>query len=200
MYSLFLRAHCFRAAGAGKGNGDHDTASSRPQQIRFSFFCRGPRDQLMSFKIYTKTGDDGTTGLFGGGRVAKDSLRIESYGAVDELNSAIGLARAHPLAKEHDDLLGIVQEQLFIVGADLATPRANEAKNVRAMRVTSEEIVCLERAIDDLEVGLPPLKNFILPGGSPSGASLHLARTVCRRAERRVAALMHQEAQAASPV
>jgi cob(I)alamin adenosyltransferase len=148
----------------------------------------------MSLKIYTKTGDDGTTGLFGGGRVAKDSLRIESYGAVDELNSAIGLARSHPLDRGHDELLGTVQEQLFILGADLATPRSNEAKNLRAMRVTSEEIVCLERAIDDLESGLPPLKSFILPGGSPSGAALHLARTICRRAERRVAALMHQEA------
>jgi cob(I)alamin adenosyltransferase len=147
----------------------------------------------MSLKIYTKTGDDGTTGLFGGGRVAKDSLRIESYGAVDELNSMIGLARAHPLGAEHDTLLGMVQEQLFVVGADLATPRANERKNLAVMRVTTAEITCLEQAIDKMEVGLPALKNFIMPGGSPSGASLHLARTICRRAERRVAALMHLE-------
>lgn len=147
----------------------------------------------MSFKIYTKTGDDGTTGLFGGGRVAKDSPRIASYGDVDELNSAIGLARSWPLLPEHESLLGTVQEQLFVVGADLATPRSNEGKKLSVMRVTEAEITCLERAIDEMEVGLPPLKNFILPGGSPSGAALHLARTICRRAERSVAALMHQQ-------
>lgn len=148
----------------------------------------------MAFKIYTKTGDDGTTGLFGGERVEKDSLRIESYGTVDELNSAMGLARAHGLSIEHDRLVGMIQEQLFVLGADLATPRSerNEKKN-SLPRVTPYDIECLEQAIDSMEEELPPLKHFILPGGSAAGAALHLARTICRRAERHVVSLMHRE-------
>ncbi len=143
----------------------------------------------MAFRIYTKTGDDGTTGLFGGERVSKDSIRIESYGTVDELNSAIGLARSLGPPPEHDPLLGTIQEQLFVLGADLATPRSQELKKSSLPRVTTAEIVCLERAIDALEDTLPPLKTFILPGGSPCGSALHLARTVCRRAERHVVTL-----------
>lgn len=146
----------------------------------------------MAFKIYTKTGDDGTTGLFGGHRVAKDSLRIQSYGTVDELNSVMGLARAHGVGAEHDELLAMVQEQLFILGADLATP-AGSGKNFPLPRVTQDEVECLERAIDRLEETLPELKNFILPGGTPAGAALHLARTVCRRAERLVVVLVQEE-------
>jgi cob(I)alamin adenosyltransferase len=147
----------------------------------------------MAFKIYTKTGDDGTTGLFGGERVAKDAPRIESYGIVDELNSLLGVVRTHRLRVEDDDLLGTIQEDLFVLGADLATPHGKEGKNFSIPRVTSSSIECLERAIDRLEEDLPPLKNFILPGGSPPGAMLHLARTVCRRAERAVVSLMHEE-------
>ncbi|MBS1912010.1 MAG: cob(I)yrinic acid a,c-diamide adenosyltransferase [Bacteroidetes bacterium] len=147
----------------------------------------------MADKIYTKTGDDGTTGLFGGRRVAKDALRIEGYGTVDELNSFIGLARSSgTMQAEHDDLLATIQEQLFVLGADLATPH-DAMKNFSLPRVTASETACLEQAIDALEATLPPLKNFILPGGSPAGAALHLARTVCRRAERKVVALAHEE-------
>ncbi|HVK37593.1 MAG TPA: cob(I)yrinic acid a,c-diamide adenosyltransferase [Candidatus Kapabacteria bacterium] len=147
----------------------------------------------MAFRIYTRTGDDGTTGLFGGARVAKDSLRIEGYGDVDELNSALGLARAQGLRRDHDELLGLVQEQLFILGADLATPLRGEDRRPAVPRVTAAEVVCLEQAIDDLEENLPALTSFILPGGTPAGATLHLARTICRRAERRIVALLHQE-------
>lgn len=146
----------------------------------------------MADKIYTKTGDDGTTGLFGGRRVAKDSLRIEGYGTVDELNSVIGLARAHGATPDHDALLATIQEQLFVLGADLATPHG-AMKNFQLPRVTPSDIECLERAIDTLEESLPPLKNFILPGGSAAGAALHLARTVCRRGERAVVMLAHEE-------
>ncbi|MEP7217820.1 MAG: cob(I)yrinic acid a,c-diamide adenosyltransferase, partial [Bacteroidota bacterium] len=146
----------------------------------------------MADKIYTKTGDDGTTGLFGGRRVAKDSVRIESYGTVDELNSVVGMARAAGVLPEHDQLLSTVQEHLFILGADLATPQGG-MKNYSLPRVTAAETECLERAIDALEEGLPPLKNFILPGGTPAGAALHLARTVCRRGERLVVMLIHEE-------
>ncbi len=146
----------------------------------------------MTLRIYTKTGDDGTTGLFGGHRVAKDSLRIESYGTVDELNSLLGVARAHGTVPSHDELLGMVQDGLFVLGADLATPRGAE-RTFTIPRVTQEDVECLERSIDHLEETLPPLSNFILPGGTPAGATLHLARTVCRRAERVVVRLAHEE-------
>jgi cob(I)alamin adenosyltransferase len=147
----------------------------------------------MAFKIYTKTGDDGTTGLFGGGRVAKDSIRIESYGSVDELNSTIGLARSHGMEPEHDTLLGTIQDQLFVLGADLATPPGPEPGKSMIARVTGGDVLCLEQAIDSLEENLPPLRNFILPGGSPAGAALRLARTICRRAERLVVGLTRDE-------
>lgn len=146
----------------------------------------------MALKIYTKTGDDGSTGLFGGKRVAKDSLRIESYGTVDELNSLLGMVRTEAHSEEFDPLLGRLQEGLFVLGADLATPHGGE-RSFLIPRVTSSDIECLEREIDRLEEGLPPLKNFILPGGSSAGAALHLARTVCRRAERVVVRLTHEE-------
>lgn len=146
----------------------------------------------MALRIYTKTGDDGTTGLFGGHRVAKDSLRIESYGTVDELNSLLGLVRSYDITTDHDALLGTVQEGLFVLGADLATPRVSD-RSFQIPRVTEGDVECLERAIDLLEEGLPPLANFILPGGTQGGATLHLARTVCRRAERIVVRLTHEE-------
>lgn len=147
----------------------------------------------MALKIYTKTGDDGTTGLFGGGRVAKDAPRIESYGSVDELNSMIGVARAHGLQPEHDDLLAQIQHQLFVLGADLATPEQARGKNFSIPRVTAADVECLEHAIDGLEETLPPLTSFILPGGSLAGATLHIARTICRRAERHVVSLWREE-------
>lgn len=147
----------------------------------------------MAFRIYTRTGDDGTTALFGGSRVAKDSLRIESYGDIDELNSAIGLARAHGVRADHDEILGMLQEHLFVLGADLATPIHGEGRGPQVPRVTIAEVECLEGAIDRLEEELPALKTFILPGGVPAAAALHLARTICRRAERRIVALAHQE-------
>lgn len=148
----------------------------------------------MALKIYTKTGDDGTTGLFGGQRISKDALRIEGYGTVDELNSVLGVARAHGVIPEHDRLLGEIQETLFVLGADLATPVDREPSNFQLPRVTPSDIECLERNIDRLEETLPPLKSFILPGGTLAGSALHVARTVCRRAERRVVTL-----QAADP-
>ena len=140
-------------------------------------------------KIYTKTGDDGETGLWGGQRVSKDSLRVQAYGTVDECNAALGVAR---LANDTvlDPLLAQVQSQLFVVGADLATPA--EAANIP--RVSESEIAFLEAAIDQLEGMLTPLRQFILPGGSPAAAHLHLARVICRRAERCVVSLAHEEA------
>jgi cob(I)alamin adenosyltransferase len=143
----------------------------------------------MALKIYTKTGDDGTTGLFGGQRVAKDSYRIEAYGTVDELNSVLGQARALGVTAEHDELLGEIQEALFVLGADLATPVDREPAKFQIPRVTSSDVECLERAIDRMEESLPTLKSFILPGGTTAGATLHVARTVCRRAERCVVSL-----------
>ena len=144
-------------------------------------------------KIYTRTGDSGETGLFGGGRVAKDALRVEAYGAVDELNAALGTARATGLNTALDTVAGRVQRELFDLGADLATPPDSTARAETIVRVASERVSRLEQDVDAFEEGLPPLDAFILPGGSPSGAALHLARTICRRAERRTVALARAE-------
>jgi cob(I)alamin adenosyltransferase len=154
---------------------------------------RGPHRKrifgiLSRVKLYTKTGDDGTTGLFGGGRVKKASLRVEAYGTVDELNAAIGVARTTKLERVTDGVLGQVQIDLFTLGAELACVPGREAKlSMKLLEAADAEH--LERAIDAAEEGLPPLKSFILPGGSAQAATLHLARTVCRRAERGVLAL-----------
>lgn len=136
-------------------------------------------------KIYTKKGDSGETSLFGGTRVPKSSERIEAYGTVDELNSFVGLAASYDLSSEGTDYLRRVQELLFTLGADLATPPSSKT---RIDRIASEDVSFLENAIDEMEKDLKPLKNFILPGGSQAGATLHAARTICRRAERAVVA------------
>lgn len=140
-------------------------------------------------KIYTKTGDAGETGLFGGQRVPKDALRVHAYGSADECNAAIGVARAAGLDAELDELLGAIQAQLFVVGADLATP----GESPHIPRVGEAEVGFLEQAIDRLEAELEPLRQFILPAGTPGAAQLHLARTVCRRAERWAVSLAHAE-------
>lgn len=139
-------------------------------------------------KIYTKTGDDGTTGLFGGARVKKASARVEAYGTCDELNAVLGIARATKLDTFTDDVLAKVQVDLFTLGAELATVPGKEDKLGMAL-LTNDDAERLEKAIDAGEEGLAPLKNFVLPGGSPQAASLHLARTVARRAERAVLSL-----------
>ena len=138
-------------------------------------------------KIYTKRGDDGSTGLFGGPRVRKDDLRVSAYGDVDELNSALGVARE----ELKDDLLALVdsmQSELFTLGAELATPDAAAAPK-EMQRIAAGQVQRLEREIDRLTGELPPMKNFILPAGSRAGAALHLCRTVCRRAERKIVEL-----------
>ena len=132
-------------------------------------------------KIYTKKGDSGETSLFGGQRVSKSTERIEAYGNVDELNSFVGLAASYDLSEKGTDYLRKVQELLFTLGADLATPPTAQA---RIERIGADDIRFLEDAIDEMEKDLETLKNFILPGGSQPGATLHIARTVCRRAER----------------
>jgi cob(I)alamin adenosyltransferase len=139
--------------------------------------------------IYTGGGDRGETGLFGGGRVRKDDLRVEAYGAVDELNASLGMAATLPLPGELAALLRRIQDELFVLGADLATPPDATARADRVVRLKAGAAKALEPEIDRLEAQLPPLRTFILPGGSPAGAALHLARTVCRRAERRVVTL-----------
>ena len=144
-------------------------------------------------KIYTKTGDAGDTGLFGGGRVPKDDPRVEAYGDVDELNAVIGMARATESLPRVDDVLLPIQRDLFAIGALLATPdREKMAQHLAKARIDDTRIAELERAIDDGESELEPLAAFILPGGSRKAAALHVARTVCRRAERRVVSLQHQ--------
>jgi cob(I)alamin adenosyltransferase len=137
-------------------------------------------------KIYTKTGDDGETGLFAGPRVKKDDPRIEAYGTVDELNSVLGLVRSAKPPADIDRLLACVQNELFDLGAELATP---DPKSRGTNLITQQNVESLEKAIDQFDANLPPLKTFILPGGTPAAAWLHLARTICRRAERRVVTL-----------
>jgi cob(I)alamin adenosyltransferase len=142
-------------------------------------------------KIYTRTGDDGTTALGSGERVAKNDLRVEAYGTVDETNAAIGLARTQLAAGEEgvDARLARIQNDLFDLGADLCVPR-ERAKAARApLRITETQVERLEREIDDMNEALQPLRSFVLPGGSPAAAALHVARTVCRRAERIMVAL-----------
>jgi len=138
-------------------------------------------------KIYTKTGDAGDTGLFGGGRVPKSHPRVEAYGDVDELNATIGVARAAGPEPQIDTLLLRVQQDLFAIGALLATPdRAKMRMHLDKAKIDQERIAELEHAIDAADTELEPLRSFILPGGSPKAAALHVARTVCRRAERRI--------------
>jgi cob(I)alamin adenosyltransferase len=132
-------------------------------------------------KIYTKKGDSGETSLFGGTRVPKSHERIEAYGTVDELNSFVGLAASYELSDTGTKYLRKVQKLLFTLGADLATPPSSKT---RIDRISADDVAFLEEAIDELEEDLEPLKNFILPGGSQPGATLHVARTTCRRAER----------------
>lgn len=148
-------------------------------------------------KIYTKTGDTGETGLFAAGRVRKDDPRIEAYGSVDELNSFLGLARAEALPAEVDALVARIQNQLFELGAELATP--DPAKR-GADAISGDEVAGLEAAIDAHEERLEPLKTFILPGGTPGAAALHVARSVCRRAERRTIALLNTPGEDVSPL
>jgi len=148
----------------------------------------------MSMKIYTRTGDQGDTGLFGGGRVPKSHPRVEAYGDVDELNASIGLARAIELMPRIDEVLVPLQRDLFAIGALLATPdRDKMKKQLEKANIDERRIAELEHAIDDGDRELEPLKSFILPGGTPKAAALHVARTVCRRAERRVIALQEEE-------
>jgi len=145
-------------------------------------------------KIYTRTGDAGDTGLFGGGRVAKTHPRVEAYGDVDELNAAIGLARAIELMPRVDEVLVPLQRDLFAIGALLATPDHDKMKKqLEKANIDDQRIRELEHAIDEGDQELEPLKAFIVPGGTPKAAALHVARTVCRRAERRVVALQGDE-------
>lgn len=137
-------------------------------------------------KIYTRTGDDGSTGLLGGSRVGKDDPRIVAYGAVDELNACLGVCRASGLAALIDDVVARLQHDMFMLGAELASPQ----ELPQGTEVLGDDAIArLEKSIDDFEATLAPLRQFILPGGSPAGAALHVARCVCRRAEQGVVAL-----------
>jgi cob(I)alamin adenosyltransferase len=139
-------------------------------------------------KIYTRKGDGGETGIWGGRRLSKDDPRIEAIGAVDECNAAIGMALAHGLPAQLRDILLPVQAQLMVAGSELMAPeRAGPGSSLP--RLAGQDVAALEDAIDALEAGLPELRNFILPGGSVPAAALHTARAVCRRAERRVTTL-----------
>jgi cob(I)alamin adenosyltransferase len=155
-------------------------------------------------RIYTRSGDDGTTGLVGGERIRKSAGRIAAYGTVDELSSVIGVSRAalrepgwdHPVSHTIDAWLAWTQDALFNLGSELATPRKAEA--MRGPRVGTDDALALEHAIDEAQDQVPPLTQFISPGGSLPGAQLHVARTICRRAERLVVMLRQEEPGGAS--
>lgn len=140
-------------------------------------------------KIYTKSGDKGETSLYGGKRVPKDDVRICAYGTIDELNSYIGLIRSRNLKSNVEEVLQIIQNDLFVLGAYLATPIDSDKKP--SIEKAVDHIPLLEKTIDSCEVELKPLKHFILPGGSETAAHFHIARTICRRAERNVVKLHH---------
>ena len=140
-------------------------------------------------KIYTKTGDRGETGLFGGERVSKNSIRIEAYGTIDELNSFVGLAIIEVSDKSVKDLLQKIQNWLFSIGADLATPDNEKTKKLNIIRTPEQYYLYIEKEIDKYESKLDKLRNFILPGGTKGASLLHICRTITRRAERLVVAL-----------
>ncbi|PWJ84796.1 ATP:cob(I)alamin adenosyltransferase [Pseudaminobacter salicylatoxidans] len=148
-------------------------------------------------KIYTRTGDDGTTGLGSGERRLKSDTRVEAYGTVDEANACIGLARLHTAADhpQIDAMLARIQNDLFDLGADLATPDTGKPLGYEPLRIIPEQTARLEAEIDLLNKNLQPLRSFVLPGGSPASAALHLARTVARRAERIMVALAQDPAE-----
>ncbi|MBI2126553.1 MAG: cob(I)yrinic acid a,c-diamide adenosyltransferase [Thaumarchaeota archaeon] len=143
-------------------------------------------------KIYTRTGDKGETGLFGAGRVSKASLRVEAYGEVDETNSHIGLVRSFTKDRKLSSMLGGIQADLFVLGSDLATPLDSPSRK-KVPKITARDIKRLEKIIDQVEGELEPLRKFVLPAGSQTASLLHVARTVCRRAERRIVALKEKE-------
>src|SRR4029078_12334675 len=161
--------------------------------MSFISCIRGKICRFETMKIYTRTGDAGQTGLFGGGRVYKDDPRVEAYGEVDELNAFLGAARAVEVMPRIDEVLVPIQRDLFSIGALLATPDLEKMhNNLAEATIDDRRIRDLEHAIDECEKELEPLKAFIIPGGSRKGAVLHIARTVCRRAERRVVRLQRE--------
>ena len=144
----------------------------------------------MSFKIYTKTGDKGTTGLYGGARIPKYHIRIESYGTVDELNSHLGLLRDQITDVDDQKIVETIQNRLFTIGSNLAS---DPSKEIKTPDLTENDILLLENGIDNIDSVVPPLKNFILPGGHIAVSQAHVCRCVCRRAERLVVALSESE-------
>ena len=152
-------------------------------------------------RIYTRTGDDGSTALADGQRCSKADARVEAYGTVDETNAAIGLARLglDETAPRVDAMLGRIQNDLFDLGADLARPPVPAEDAAEVLRITQSQVDRLEREIDELNADLAPLRSFVLPGGSPAAAGLHLARTICRRAERLLVSLRQDGANVGEP-
>jgi cob(I)alamin adenosyltransferase len=150
-------------------------------------------------RIYTRTGDQGTTALAAGGRRPKHDLRIEAYGTVDETNACLGMVRLHTAGHEIDPMLGRIQNDLFDLGSDLATVETDKPLPYEPLRITQGQVERLEQEIDRLNGDLAPLRSFVLPGGTAAAAALHVARTVCRRAERRVVELASRSEEKVSP-
>ncbi|MEX0683681.1 MAG: cob(I)yrinic acid a,c-diamide adenosyltransferase [Dehalococcoidia bacterium] len=152
-----------------------------------------PAKQPRKSMLYTRSGDAGTTALFGGKRVSKDHLRVEAYGAVDELNSALGVAIVSVRQARLVTVLRDIQNELFNIGSELASEGGKSAKFAALFTDADKKIAVLEKLTDEYDAKVPPLRTFILPGGSPAGAMLHLCRTICRRAERSAITLARKE-------
>ena len=170
-----------RAAGAGTGSGE-PPAAGRDARVGLGVIIR-------TMKLYTRTGDSGETALFDGTRVRKDDPRVDAYGDVDELNAWLGLVRTAGLEPEFEADVIRIQRDLFALGAALADPADRIAARVTKAALDDADVARLEKMIDRLDAETPPLRRFILPGGTSTGAAIHLARTVCRRAERRIVSL-----------
>jgi len=169
-------------------------AGPRKAHLRASGECTGEIVASRTVKIYTKTGDAGETSLFGGGRVPKDATRVSAYGAVDELNASIGWAVVVEPRTFEQDVLESIQADLFAVGARLASPDPERVeKTLAKASLPDERVGALEDAIDRVDAVLEPLRSFVLPGGTPKAAALHVSRAACRRAERAIVLLHHSE-------
>ena len=180
--------HCAEGGSGAQGGAGLETRIARaPACVRPG----GSAVTLGGVKIYTRTGDDGTTGVLGPGRLPKSAPRIDAYGQVDELNATLGAARAHDREGELDAELASIQAMLFQLGAELAT--TSEEALAKLRRISEDDVAGLEATIDRLDASLPPLASFVLPAGTTLATQLHVARTVCRRAERAVVGLAEKE-------
>lgn len=198
---MYVRAFATRRSVPGERTTDDLQIDAQVQKDQANYedliphaVMQGKRLKMAVPRIYTTKGDDGTTGLIGGKRVSKDDLRVQAYGAVDEVNAVLGVVRSCPLSQPVDSVLERIQDDLFTLGANLAIPEGIDATAFKIPPISDADLRRLETTIDEFDARLPALKEFILPGGNMPAAMLHLARTIARRAERACVTLSRSEA------